>query len=165
VETSQVFVRESASGRMVAAQLFDDISDIHLEAWQTQWLTYLGKTVSRLQTEGALQDFPEDAHWRWDQKIKCARGILAYRAFCIVCNQQLQGMMLVNMSKTARLPEQVGKDLVYIVFLATAPWNRKSLEPTPKYQGVGRLLIGTAVDLSFHEEFKGRVGLHSLPGG
>ncbi len=142
---------------MVAAQLFDDITEIHLRAWETQWLPYVKEAVSR------GQKHPEDAHWRWDRKINHAKGFLAIKAFSIVCNDQLQGMMLVDMSKIARLLEQAGKDLIYVEFLATAPWNRKGLTSEPRYQGVGRLLIAVAVELSFQEEFKGRVGLHSLP--
>jgi hypothetical protein len=33
----------------------------------------------------------------------------------------------------------------------------------PLYKGVGHLLLAAAINLSFNEEFSGRVGLHALP--
>jgi hypothetical protein len=62
------------------------------------------------------------------------------------------------------LPEQQGKDLVYIEFLENAPWNRSELlfRPT-KFRGVGTLLMVAAIQLSIEQGFKGRVGLHALP--
>jgi hypothetical protein len=148
---------------MVAAELFDEISETHVRAWQNQWRPYMDQARARYQKEGDADPVPEDAHWSWDEIIAQVNGLLAYKKFSIFCNNQLQGMMLVNMSKTAKAAEQSGKELVYVELLATAPWNRKSMVSAPKYQGVGRLLIATAVELSVQEEFKGRIGLHSLP--
>jgi len=71
--------------------------------------------------------------------------------------------MLVDVTKFAKLPVQEGRELVYVDFLATAPWNRPNFVQAPKYKGIGRLLIATAVSLSLTLEFKGRIGLHSLP--
>ena len=72
--------------------------------------------------------------------------------------------MLVNLvSQHARLPGQEGKHLVYVDYVETAPWNRARLHNPPRYRGVGALLMRAAIDKSFFEGYKGRVGLHSLP--
>ena len=39
----------------------------------------------------------------------------------------------------------------------------KELFDPPRYRGVGTILIRAAIELSKIEEFKGRIGLHSLP--
>ncbi|MDE2887257.1 MAG: hypothetical protein OXR72_03525 [Gemmatimonadota bacterium] len=48
-------------------------------------------------------------------------------------------------------------------FVENAPWNRPELFTPPRYRGVGSILIRAAVALSDDLEFRGRIGLHSLP--
>ncbi len=55
------------------------------------------------------------------------------------------------------------KNLIYLDFFATAPWNRPKLKNPPDYKGVGIALFIFAVSRSFDLEYNGRVGLHSLP--
>ena len=62
-----------------------------------------------------------------------------------------------------QIPSQVGLPIAYIDLVSTAPWNRWGFTTNPLYKGVGPLLLGTAVGLSVHEGFDGRLGLHSLP--
>jgi hypothetical protein len=40
----------------------------------------------------------------------------------------------------------------------------KLLEANPRYGGVGSRMMRIAIELSLEEGYKGRVGLHSLPG-
>lgn len=60
-------------------------------------------------------------------------------------------------------PAEIVGIRTYIELLATAPWNRPKFVSTPRYKGVGRILLGTAISLSVELGFKGRIGLHSLP--
>ncbi|MBE9063833.1 GNAT family N-acetyltransferase [cf. Phormidesmis sp. LEGE 11477] len=59
------------------------------------------------------------------------------------------------------------KNIVYVEYLATAPWNRSSSSvPTsslPTYRGVGSGLLSYAIHRSVELEYKGRLGLHALP--
>lgn len=71
--------------------------------------------------------------------------------------------MLLNTLESCRLPQQQGKSMVYIEYLVTAPWNRLSLAPQPRFGGIGSALVGVAIQISFDEGFDGRLGLHSLP--
>ena len=87
--------------------------------------------------------------------------------FGIEADNKTQGMMLViklGRQCFSRHQEHPGAPLVYIDFLATAPWNRPSMGDAPAYKGVGRALVMAAVSLSFGGKAAGRVGLHSLPG-
>ena len=67
-----------------------------------------------------------------------------------------------------RIPSQLRKPLVYVDYLAAAPWNIKplmrALGKDIKFAGIGTRLIEAAVRLSMDEGFKGRVALHSLSG-
>ena len=75
-----------------------------------------------------LHKWPQDLHWDWGNKTDWSRPLLTLQRFAITCGGALQGLMLVNLTKlTARLPSQKGKDLAYIEFVSTAPWNRPEI--------------------------------------
>lgn len=70
---------------------------------------------------------------------------------------------MINDLSSARLKEQFGKPLVYVDFVATAPWNRAELQQPPRFRGVGQVFMLVAIEASRAVGFKGRIGLHSLP--
>lgn len=70
-------------------------------------------------------------------------------------------MLLEIDSHRSRL--EPGKNLVYLNHLAAAPWNRPSIQNPATSRGVGTALFTLAVERSVSLEYKGRVGLHSLP--
>ena len=47
-------------------------------------------------------------------------------------------------------------------YLESAPWNLKSFAASPRFIGVGTILIAEAIRLSLEMGLSGRVGLHSL---
>lgn len=96
--------------------------------------------------------------------------MLAFPVFGIEYNDEIQGLLMYGTSgffcrKAGHLDiPLIDKPLVQVKFLATAPWNLKPVVATPRIRGVGTILMRLAVDASFDLDFKGRVGLHSLPG-
>jgi hypothetical protein len=77
--------------------------------------------------------------------------------------KSLQGLMLVSDFRSVRLQVQFGKPIVYVEFVATAPWNRPEVQKPPKYRGVGTVMVAAAIELSCGLDYRGRIGLHSLP--
>jgi hypothetical protein len=112
---------------------------------------------------GFLVTNPQDLHWKWDEKTEWSRSRLAFQRFSLVCEGALQGLMLVSLTKFARMQIQFGKHLAYVEFISTAPWNRPQLVAEPIFRGVGHTLVRTAIEVSKAESFHGRIGLHSLP--
>jgi hypothetical protein len=165
VETSIVYIRHAATGEMAEATLFHQITEEHLVLWKANWLPVMHQTREELkENKVPVRDWPEDLHWDWDAKLKHYGGLMAYRTFCLICQEQVQGLMILDMTKQlARLPSQAEKPLGYIEFLATAPWNRKAVTGTPAFRGVGGALMHVAIQVSIEDEFQGRIGLHSLP--
>lgn len=106
---------------------------------------------------------PEDQHWDWKVKAEAWRPVLGYHSFALTCGGGLQGLMWVCDFKSARLPAQFGKPVVYVEFLASAPWNRAEIQTPPRYRGVGTVMIAAAIELSRELGYRGRIGLHSLP--
>ncbi|MDB6021150.1 MAG: family N-acetyltransferase [Pedosphaera sp.] len=156
---SQVYLRKTASNELVEASLLGEVTDQHLTMWQDSW-----KPIMQARSDSReLRDNPEDSHWDWKRKAGEWRPMLGYHSFAIICEGGLQGLMLVSDFNSARLQAQFGKPIVYVEFLATAPWNRPEIQKPLRYRGVGTVMIAAAVELSRGLGYKGRIGLHSLP--
>jgi hypothetical protein len=165
VDVSPVFIFSPQSGQPEAAELWDAITEKQLADWEGEWVPELFKAVQRLKRAGIeRKQWPQSRHWDWRRKTEALQGMLANPGFSIVCGGVTQGMMLVDTTmKRCRLESQKGKNLVYVSFVETAPWNRKELFDPPRYRGVGAIFIRAAIELSKDQGFKGRIGLHSLP--
>lgn len=103
-----------------------------------------------------------DSHWLWVDKSQVAANSLQYETFAVECGGITQGLMLVDVTKFARLDAHRGREMVYVELLASAPWNRNGFMPNPVYKGVGQVLVATAISLSTDLGFNGRIGLHAL---
>lgn len=121
------------------------------------WSPHLAKK------ERELRRRVQHSHWDWSKKARAIQGAQNYSIVGVRNAEALQGLLLWDdMFERARHPSQLGKDIVYVHFLMTAPWNDRDIDPAPRYAGVGTLLIRAAVERSFDLGFKGRLGLHSL---
>lgn len=165
VTVSPVFLLNVQSGEAETAELLDAVTDRQLADWEGEWVPELFKAVQRLRRAGVeRKHWPQSRHWDWRKKTAALQGMLANPGFSVVCTGMTQGMMLVDLtSERCRIDGQKGQHLVYVSFVENAPWNRKDLFDPPRYRGVGTVLIRAAVELSKQEDFKGRIGLHSLP--
>ena len=156
--TSLVYLKESQTGEMVEATLYDEVLQEHLDMWNATWRPIM----EDLRQSRSPLERPEDSHWNWPKKVERARSLLAYQSFALVCRDQLQGLLLVRNTASAKLEEQFGKPIVYVELVATAPWNRKQIQSPPAYIGVGRIFMLASIELSRELGFCGRIGLHAL---
>ena len=146
--------------KYVDAILYNSIEPHNIDDFVDKWLPIFNSSRNRLKRQGIII---EDAHWDWNYKVAIRQGILAYEQFVIEVESETQGMMIINTTNyTSRIEKS--KPLVYIEYLAVAPWNRKIIVSNPKYKLVGSLLFFQAIGESIDKGFEGRIGLHSLPG-
>lgn len=164
MEKSLIYLQRSGTREDVEAELWDDISSLQLDMWRSTWVPIIERTADRLVRANVPQHkWPQDLHWEWDKKTDWSRKLLTLQRFAITCGGALQGLMLVNLTKlTARLPSQKGKDLAYLEYVSTAPWNRPEIAGVQQFHGVGINMVRAAIELSRNEGFHGRIGLHSL---
>jgi len=165
ITVSPIFLFNAERGELEAAELWDGITEKQLGDWEGEWVPELFKAVQKLHRAGINRShWPQSRHWNWRRKTEALQGMLAHPGFSIVCNGMTQGMMIVDTTmQRCRIEQQKGKNLVYVEFVENAPWNRPELANPPRYRGIGSILIRAAIALSQEEEFKGRIGLHSLP--
>jgi hypothetical protein len=104
----------------------------------------------------------EDSHWDWYKKYQRYEKDPTYEMYSIECEKIAQGLMIIEIDFHRSRCDPV-KPIVYVDYLATAPWNRKSLQDPPRYRLVGSILLAYARIRSFELEYQGRLGLHSLP--
>ncbi len=163
-EASTIYLFDVAAGTEVEAELRDAIEEAQLVDWQTKWQPALIAVLQDLARQRVpMAQWPQNLHWDWRAKMAQVARLLAFSGFSVVCVGVTQGLMRVDLNKHAREPSQKGKPLVYVDYLEVAPWNRVDLGRPARYRGVGTALLTAAVALSLQEDFKGRIGLHSLP--
>jgi hypothetical protein len=165
ISVSPIYLFDTLAGQPREAELWDGITEQQLTDWEGEWIPELFKAIQQLKRTGVERAYwPQSRNWDWRRKTDAFHGMLGCPGFSIVCGGMTQGLMLVDtMSKRCRVEGQKGKDLVYVEFVENAPWNRPELFQPPLYRGVGSILIRAAIQLSVELEWKGRVGLHSLP--
>lgn len=160
-----VYLIDRKTEQLVEATLIDGVTRDDVEQAEALWKPFLDEQLKRMQAEGIPKSrWPQHRHWDWRHKQESTELYLACRMFGIECGSEMQGLMLVlTAGKHCRIESQAGKPLVYVQFLAAAPWNVPSIVKQQRYGLVGSILIATAIHLSIEEEFQGRIGLHSLP--
>jgi len=164
-QVSPIYLRDSG-GAAIEAELWDAITEKNLGDWEAEWLPELFTLLKQLNRAGVERRlWPQSRHWDWRAKLKGIEGLLGQPCFSVVCQGVTQGMMIANATKRARLQSQRNQHLVYVEYLESAPWNRKTLLSggRPAFGGIGSILMRAAIEVSLEEEYKGRVGLHSLP--
>lgn len=151
----------SSSGTLVPATLVSGLAERHLTHWHEHWRPARDAALAKLRAAHAKP--PEHAHWNWEVLLRNRSGLLAYAGYAVECDDMTQGLLLLDLTGTARLPSQVGKPLVLVEYLETAPWNNPDFQQPKRFGGVGTHLMRAAFERSIDEGFRGRIGLKSLP--
>ena len=161
----------AATRERVVAELHDALILEDLLDAQALWApAKIAVAKEFLRRNVARAGWPQSLHWDWAEKAAFlktyAPGPLSpFRLFGMRVGLEWQGMLLgSSYGHKARIGAP-GRDLVYVEFVETAPWNWRldAIEQKKKYNGVGLQLFELAVRWSDDLGYKGRVGLHSLP--
>lgn len=158
-----VALEDRHAGRIVPATLIERIDVAYAKRVDDLWLTFLAAALAQAEAAGTPLALPEHTHWRWTRKVELTAHLLPYPTLAIECEGQPQGLMMLKTDgETARLQNEQGKPLVYVAFLASAPWNLPAVVARPRFRGAGTILLRAAIEASLDLGFKGRIGLHSL---
>ena len=143
-----VKIIRSVDRELINATL-SNLSTQHLDDFESTW-------KPQLQASAA-----EDRVWDWIAKERIYLASPNYECYGIECERMTQGLMLID-TRFHRSQVDPSRRLVYVSFLATAPWNRSIIKSPPTYRAVGSALLQFARDRSFELGYGGLVGLHAL---
>jgi hypothetical protein len=164
-------------GKTFKIDLVEGLDTSHLDFMESQWtpairrqydlailqyfqLPATDQTPDKwLEIQGNLE--VQDQHWQWRTKCSIAPGTNR-RVFSLLNTSAVEAAMLLLSGKTSRDPS-VTLPILYVDYVAVAPWNRKSFQNPQRFRHLGTLMIGAAVELSRGLGLEGRCGLHSLP--
>ena len=109
----------------------------------------------------------EDEAWNWPAIVEECRaasrtGEASYEFIILRARRDVQSLMILETE--AHLSLQTRTSILYVEYLAVAPWNRPPIQSPRRFSGCGSALIEFAIRRSEELGYDGRVGLHSLPG-
>ena len=149
-DRSDVWLKEKSTGRLEPAILIHEMETSQVIAASNAWKPFVEARRDELfKRQASLSDWPQHSHWDWEEKAESVAGILAYNIAGIECREDIQGLVLLATDgKLCTIPSQRGKPLVYVHFLATAPWNDPNFTPEPRFGLVGLVFLAYAVMVS-----------------
>ncbi|BAU15704.1 hypothetical protein LEP3755_62690 (plasmid) [Leptolyngbya sp. NIES-3755] len=128
------------------------MTDKHLEEAERLWIPLLRDSDE------------EDEYWNWVRKQQREALLPGVEFYAIECENVTQGLIAIDiLKKRCQIDLQFRHRLVYILALATAPWNRPTILDPPLYKGVGGQFVDFAIARSRDLGYQGRIGLHALP--
>jgi hypothetical protein len=134
----------------VEAQLVE-LSERHIVDYETSWRNVLQEAQQ------------EDKYWDWAYKQRQSDQRGNYEGYAVGYQSRTQGLMLIETQRYRSLLAP-GNPIIYVVALASAPWNRRQIQRPPEFKGVGLGLLLFARQRSVEIGYQGRIGLHALPG-
>jgi len=138
------------SNQRVSASIVD-LAQTHLEDFEAHWIPLLKKARA------------EDKFWDWLVKKRISLDSDHFESYAIECQEFTQGLMAIE-TRWHRSKREHRQNIVYVQALASAPWNRKTIQHHPTLRGVGTALLLFSRQRSLELGFQGRIGLHALPG-
>lgn len=103
----------------------------------------------------------EDNHWEWLNKSLYYMNTDGYDFFYFMINDSVEGVCITFRPKQSTL---VAGNIFYIEYLASAPWNRKTLVNDKKYSKVASTMLAVITEyLSSFYSLIPTFSLHSLP--
>lgn len=156
---SAVKILDCRTKQLVDATLIAGATIRQTQLAQTVWSKALDDYLDKLPRE----KWPEHGGWNWEIKHKKYGRLSAFEFYGIECDGDMQGLLLLStLLVSSRITGQTRKQIIYALYLATAPWNLKLLTDEPRYSLVGSVLIAAAIQASRAERCDGRFGLHAL---
>ena len=145
-----VLLARGQNNQRVSASLVD-LAQKHLEDFEASWRPMLEQA-------GA-----EDKFWDWVVKKRISLSSDNFEGYAVEYEGLTQGLMAIE-TQWHRSQIDRRNRIVYVQAIASAPWNRKAVQPLPKLRGVGTALLLFARQRSLELGYGGCVGLHALPG-
>src|SRR5579859_5962860 len=147
-QTSRATLYDRAAGDYVDVDFIDGVTWEEVVDAQSAWRPAMKELLAKLQQANIPRArWPEHAHWDWQLKFLMgqAEGL---RLFGIRHELLIQGLMMLKPVASSKLIFNLDANLVYVDYLASAPWNL-TYEGVQRgrFGQVGRVFLAAAVQL------------------
>jgi hypothetical protein len=149
---------------LVEASLIDGLASNEIDSAFCAWQEMIGARKRQLINESVpVRMWPQHIHWNWNAKVQRFLSVTGHRILSIQCDMQTQGLMILGTENynSAVRTESI-EPIVYIHYIATAPWNHPLFTEKPRFGLIGKVFIAAAIHISMECGYAGRIGLHSL---
>ena len=137
------FQFDQAAGAQIDSELILGVTIDEVDEAAALWTPVLREWE---QTTGGRVDH---GHWDWSRKARAISLNRDYLLAGVRTQGEMQALMLWDEDFHYGIhPLQLGSPLVYVHFLATAPWNDREIAAVPRYKGAGTLLLRAALERS-----------------
>jgi len=169
-------VESPEHGKPFTIDVVEGIDDVHLNYIEKHWRPLIERQYKTAllqyfllpqasQTEKAFREILgklgiPDRHWDWRRKCAVAPGSNR-KAYALLNGGHVEAVMMLLFGRSSRAGTE-SLPLIYVDFLAAAPWNRSAIQRPERFRGMGKMMLGTAVEVSRMNKLDGRCGLHSL---
>lgn len=163
-------------GKPFKIDLAEGMDAAHIDFIEQQWAPLLQRQYNlallnffqlppALQTEKKWDEMlgafgAPDEHWKWRAKCTVAPGTKR-QIFSLLNASEVEAAMVLASGKQSR--DGTPRPMVYVDFVAVAPWNRREIQSPQRFRHLGTVMLGAAVVRSISTGLDGRCGLHSLP--
>lgn len=146
------------------ATLYQDIEQNNIDDFDKHWApAFDERKPQKMDEKSLIAANIQDFSWEWESKAKTFKERLDYVSYALECNGRTQGFMIIEAGKRrSQLTGFEDKTIVYVEYIATAPWNRFNFTQSPTYKGIGSVLMLAAIHYSQNEGYEGRIGLTAL---
>ncbi|WP_297447188.1 hypothetical protein [Acidiferrobacter sp.] len=171
------FVIESQEyGKSFRIDLVEGLDEDHIKYIDDQWMPPIKRLYNKailhyftqplaLQTDATFVEILgklgiPDQHWNWRRKCGVAPGANR-KVYGLLNADHVEAAMMLLFGKSTR-GTPAGLPIVYVDYIAVAPWNRRAIQDPERFRKLGTVMLGTAVAVSRTLGLDGRCGLHSL---
>ena len=153
----QVDLYDRCSQQTVSADILP-MTDVHYQQLISTWIPSFQERYRNQLCDGDFSLWqPNSSPLDWSSDSD------HLRAFVLTIENSILGILyLRRQPQTSRLLNN--EELVYVRYVATAPWNRPEKSSPGRLRGVGSALMDWAIFQSLKSGLEGRIGLHSLRG-
>lgn len=144
------FTREAVSAEIVS------ITEHHFHLANSSWAVSFQQRYRNQKNDDDL--------WMWNSSIDHLGTVIQryrMRSFALTVDEMILGVLFLQ-SETQLSRLECQYPLVYVRYVATAPWNRADKFGPSRLRGVGTTLMTWANEVSRETGCGGRLGLHSL---
>lgn len=161
-------VLKNSSSNDIAYEILSSIDPVLSLKADQAWCCYFLKIIEQLAQNHPgenvrkliAQNSINDQHWRWFNKVLALSDPNKYEWFYLIADGEVQAAAVVCHPEVSRFNSD---EIIYIDYVAVAPWNRDTVIAGKRFGGLGSKLI-KALNLHLGKKLSYREGfsLHSL---